>query len=192
MKKPVQIFTAIVIYLLITVFSPLSPVYSLEEETFKELKDNFLNPPMDCKPHTRWWWMGNAVTEEEITWELEQMYEKGIGGVEQITMEPVYEKGNIPYMSGRFLEMLNHTIETAKRLGMKVSLNFGGPGWVWGGFWVPQQDRSKNMVPTSSDIKGPQIFSGPLPMKLPKAREIRQVQPPPINEQDRVLPRLRA
>jgi len=67
MKKPVQMFTAIFIYLLITVFFRLSPVYSLEEETFKGLKDNFLNPPIDCKPHTRWWWMGNAVTEEEIT-----------------------------------------------------------------------------------------------------------------------------
>ena len=100
------------------------------------LVSGFQNPPADCWPHTRWWWPGNPVSKEEITFELEEMRSHGIRGVEQITMEPVYEKGNIPYLSDEYLEMLKHTVKEAKRLGMEVSLNFGGPGWILGGDWL--------------------------------------------------------
>ncbi|MFH1744461.1 MAG: glycosyl hydrolase [bacterium] len=155
---------------------------------FDTLHENFQNPPIDCWPHTRWWWMGNAVTKEEITWELEQMYEKGIGGVEQITMSPVYEKGNIPFLSDEFFDMIKHTVQTAKRLGMHVSLNFGGPGWVIGYPGVPQEDRSKNLVPTSIDIEGPQLFSGPLPTKLKKGINYWwEIRTPDIGEDDLLL-----
>ncbi|MCA9411432.1 MAG: hypothetical protein KC944_09495, partial [Candidatus Omnitrophica bacterium] len=77
-----------------------------------------------------------------------------------------YEKGNIEYLSDEYLEMAKHTVAEAKRLGMEVSFNFGGPGWVIGGDWVPQEDRSKNLVPTQIDLKGPIVFDGPLPTEL--------------------------
>ena len=31
------------------------------------------------KPHTRWWWPGNALTKADITWQLEQMAAAGDG-----------------------------------------------------------------------------------------------------------------
>ena len=153
----------------------------------KELKENFLNPPVDCRPHTRWWWPGNPLTKAEITWELEQMHEKGIGGVEQITMGPVYEKGNIPYMSDEFIEMLKHTVKTAKQLGMHVSLNFGGPGWVIGGDWVDQEDRSKDMVPTAIDLIGPQTYCGLLPTKLRKTNRSWEHYKPYLTGEERLM-----
>ena len=159
-----------VLLLLVFLFLQMSSVNALEKKTIDELKTNFLNPPMDCRPHTRWWWPGNPVTKKEIAWELEQMQTHGLGGVEQITMGEVYKKGNIPYMSDEFLEMIKHTVKEAKRLGMEVSLNFGGPGWIVGGEWVPQEDRMKDMVPTSLDLVGPQTFRGVLPSKLTKTK----------------------
>jgi hypothetical protein len=131
---------------------------------------NFKNPPADCWPHTRWWWPGNPVSKEEITFELEQMRSHGIRGVEQISMGEVYEKGNIPYLSDEFMEMLKHTVKEARRLGMEVSLNFGGPGWIIGGEWVREEDKSKDMVPTFIDLAGNQIFSGNLPDGLTKTK----------------------
>ncbi|MFH1742862.1 MAG: glycosyl hydrolase [bacterium] len=128
-----------------------------------ELKAGFLEPPMDCRPHTYWWWPGNAVTKEEITWELEQMYEKGIGGVLITSAAPsVYEKGNIPYLSDEYLEMLTHAIRTAKRLNMDVYINFSA-GWVFGGFWVPPEEGSQSLLPANIELEGPQTFSGALP-----------------------------
>ncbi len=135
-----------------------------------DLIQNFKKPPADCWPHTRWWWPGNPVSKEEITHELEEMRSHGIRGVEQITMEPVYEKGNIPYLSDEYLEMLKYTVKEAKRLGMEVSLNFGGPGWVIGGEWVKEEDKSKDMVPTSVVLEGNQTYSGNLPDGLTKTK----------------------
>lgn len=145
------------------------PVWAADRP-LAEIKQNFENPPTDCKPHTRWWWMGNTGRPEDITFQLEEMHAKGMGGVEQISMAEVYEKGNVPYLSDEFLEMLKFTVQTAKRLGMEVSLNFGGPGWIIGGDWVPPADRSKDLVPTAIDLVGPQRFSGPLPTALRKTR----------------------
>ncbi len=155
------------LFLLLLFFCDGSTVaQSTESLSLHEIQSQFVQPPIDCWPHTRWWWMGNAVTKDEITWQLGEMFDKGIGGVEQITMGSVYEKGNVPYLSSEFIGLLKHTVKTAKRLGMDVSLNFGGPGWVIGGAWVPLEDRSKCLVPTFIDLEGPTIFSANLPIQL--------------------------
>lgn len=129
----------------------------------KELQRSFRDPPMDCRPHARWWWMGNALSKEDITRQLDQMRTQGIGGVEQITMEPVYERGNHPCLSEPYFDLVRHTIQEAKQRHMEVSLNFGGPGWVWGGDWVPVEDRCQILMASSVDLEGPQTFDENLP-----------------------------
>ncbi len=146
------------------------PKQNIAQPGKKDIESNFQNPPTDCWPHTRWWWPGNPVSKEEITLQLEEMSSHGIRGFEQISMGEVYEKGNIPYLSDEFMEMLKHTVKEAKRLGMEVSLNFGGPGWIIGGEWVKEEDKSKDMVPTSMVLSGNQIYSGNLPDELTKTK----------------------
>ena len=176
-----------IIFVITILFFSFKATYSIDEKTLQELKANFLNPPVDCRPHTRWWWMGNAGTKEDITWQLEQMHEKGIGGVEQITMGEVYEKGNKPYLSDEYLEMIKHLVKEAKRLGMEVSLNFGGPGWIIGGEWVPEADRSKDMVPTYIDLYGPLTFDGPLPSQLMKTKRSWEHYEPNLSGDEKLL-----
>ena len=144
-------------------FPAFQAAHASDQEIIEELKGGFRDPPADCRPHTYWWWPGNAVTKEEITWQLEEMREKGIGGV-LITSAAsrVYEKGNIEYLSDEYLAMVRHAVLTAKRLGMKVYLNFSS-GWVFGGSWIPPEDRSQSLVPAAVDLVGPQVFSGELP-----------------------------
>ena len=43
------------------------------------LKSGWDKPARTYKPHTRWWWPGNALTKTDITWQLEQMVGQGIG-----------------------------------------------------------------------------------------------------------------
>ena len=138
-------------------------VHGQEQPAPREsLVTEFQNPPASCLPHTRWWWMGNALSKEDITWQLEEMKSHGIGGVEQISMQPVYEKGNVPYLSEPFLELLRHAVAESERLGLEFSLNFGGPGWVFGGDWVPQEDRSQNLLSSSLVVEGGRTFEGAL------------------------------
>ncbi len=125
-------------------------------------KAGWLDPPRSCRPHTRWWWPGSAVTKAGIDWQLEQMHAQGIGGVEICCVWEMYRKGNIPYLSDRWLEMVRHAIEKAATLDMEVALTFG-PGWDLGGFWVPPQERSKVLAAAHLDLEGPREFNGPLP-----------------------------
>lgn len=127
------------------------------------LRDHFVTPPDDCRPQTRWWWMGNAVTKEEISRQLRQMHDQGLRGVEQISMEPVYEKGSVPYLSDAYFDLLKHVVAEARTLGMSVSLNFGGPGWVWGGDWIPREERNATLVASSLLLTGPTSVVMPLP-----------------------------
>lgn len=156
----------------------------LEKDT---VLSNFKNPPLDCWPHTRWWWPGNPVSKVEITHELEEMRSHGIRGVEQISMDPVYEKGNIPYLSDEFMEMLKHTVKEVKRLGMEVSLNFGGPGWIIGGEWVKDEDKSKDMVPTFLDLAGNQTYNGNLPDGLTKTKRSWEHYEPKLDGNETLL-----
>ena len=42
------------------------------------------------RPGTYWWWMGSAVDEKNITYNLENLQQAGIGGV---TIVPIYGVG---------------------------------------------------------------------------------------------------
>ena len=146
----------------------LSSMESVGQTVLNQHKELFKNPPLDNWPHTRWWWPGNATSKKNITYELEQMRSHGIRGVEQITMSPLYEKGSIDYMSDEYLELVKHTVKEAKRLEMEVSFNFGGPGWIIGGEWVSEEDKSKDMIPTFIDIQGSKKIDLELPDNLIK------------------------
>ena len=46
-----------------------------------QFRQQFANPPDNCRIMMRWWWFGPAVTKAELKLELQQMKEDGIGGV---------------------------------------------------------------------------------------------------------------
>ncbi len=94
----------------------------------------------EAKPWTRWWWMGNAVDRENLSRELNELSEAGIGGVE---ITPIYgvqgeEDRSIEYLSPQFSEILKYTIDKAHNLGMEVDLP-PGSGWRCGGPFVPEE-----------------------------------------------------
>ena len=128
----------------------------------KTLKHHFSNPPERYWPRIRWGWSGSAVTKEEITWELNQMHDQGIGGVEIFGGRRSYQKGSMAYLSDEWVEMVKHTIETAKKLKMSVCLMFG-PGYPFGGFWVKQADRSQSLGTSSVEVEGPGVFNQMIP-----------------------------
>lgn len=99
------------------------------------------------KPWTRWWWMGSAVDKENITYNLEQMAKAGIGGVEITPIYGVkgYEDVFLDYLSPEWMDMLNHTIDEAARLGMQVDMVLG-TGWPFGGSQVESENAATKFV----------------------------------------------
>jgi hypothetical protein len=90
-----------------------------------------------CRPWTRWWWLGSAVDEAELTRHLEIFRAAGIGGVE---VSPIYgvrgeEARSVPYLTPRWMQMLAHTVREGQRLDIGVD-TIMGTGWPCGGTWV--------------------------------------------------------
>ncbi|GAB3174016.1 glycosyl hydrolase [Telluribacter humicola] len=91
-------------------------------------------PVSTTKPWTQWWWMGSAVTKEDITTQLQQLSKAGMGGV---TIIPIYgvkghEQQFIPYLSDKWLDVMQHAVREGQRLGMGVDMATG-TGWPFGG-----------------------------------------------------------
>ena len=100
----------------------------------------------EAKPWTRWWWLGSAVSEAEISRELAEFAGAGIGGVE---ICPIYgiqgqETRHIDFLSPRWMEMLAHTAKEAKRLGLGLDMTTG-TGWPFGGPWVDKNTASASL-----------------------------------------------
>jgi hypothetical protein len=187
MSKRILLLTTLFFITITLCNTPYDFLCASDLNQSEELRENFKDPPVDCWPHTRWWWPGNPVSKETITWHLEQMRSHGITGVEQITMGNYYEKGGIPFMSDEFLEMLRHMVLEAERLGMEVSINFGGPGWIIGGDWVPDDERSKDIVPTSVLLTGPAKFNSFLPDSLTRTQRSWEIYKPKLTGSEKLL-----
>ena len=94
----------------------------------------------ESKPWTRWWWMGDAVDQQNLSRELKEFHDVGIGGVE---ITPIYgvkgeESRFIEYLSPEFSDILKYTIDEAHKLGLGVDLP-PGSGWRCGGPFVPEE-----------------------------------------------------
>jgi hypothetical protein len=100
--------------------------------TLDQLVAGWTKPARTYKPHTRWWWPGNALTRADITFQLEQMAAQGLGGVEIMSAWRMYAQGNHDYLSPEFLALVQHAVAEARRLDLEVALTFS-PGWSFGG-----------------------------------------------------------
>ena len=101
----------------------------------------------EAKPGTRWWWLGSAVDQENLTWNLAEYAKHGIGAVE---ITPLYgvqgnQENNIPYLSNKWFTMLRHTMNQAERNGIEVDMATG-TGWPFGGPWVPLEESASKML----------------------------------------------
>jgi len=113
---------------------------------------------------TRWWWFGGAATPEEITRELTLMSESGLRGVE---LQPVYplevddpKRGirNIRYFSSEWFDLLRHTAQETRRLGMQFDLTLGS-GWPYGGPFIPIELAARQARVMVQETTGPGRFS---------------------------------
>ena len=100
--------------------------------------------PNTAKPWAYWWWLGSAVDEQGITKNLEDFAQAGFGGLHII---PIYgvkgeETKFIPYLSPKWVDMLEHTVKEGNRLGLGIDMTVG-TGWPFGGSHVTDADAAK-------------------------------------------------
>ena len=107
------------------------------------------------KPWTRWWWEGSAVNKTDLSWNLEQYKQAGLGGVEITPIYGVHGEENkfINFLTPQWMDMLVHTLHEAKHLNLGVDLA-NGTGWPFGGPWVTDKDASKTIFCKTYAVNG--------------------------------------
>jgi hypothetical protein len=118
----------------------------------------------ESHPWTRWWWLGSAVDEPNLTRLLTQYQKAGLGGVEICPIYGVkgYEDRFIDFLSPKWMEMLAHTTTEAKRLDLGVDLTTG-TGWPFGGPRVSHEGASAKVVLKRYDLAGGESLKSKLP-----------------------------
>ncbi|AWV99328.1 glycosyl hydrolase [Arcticibacterium luteifluviistationis] len=97
-----------------------------------------------AKPWAYWWWPGSAVNETDLATNLKTYADAGFGGMHII---PIYgvkgeEDKFIPYMSDRWLEILDFTVKEARKNGMQIDMSLG-TGWPFGGAELTKNEGAK-------------------------------------------------
>lgn len=115
-------------------------------------------PNQEAKPGTRWWWLGSAVTENDLKWNLRQFADHGIGAIE---ITPIYgvqgnEKNNIPFLSPRYMDILKYVNAECKADGIEFDMATG-TGWPFGGPWVPLDESASQMLIIDTTVVGKKI-----------------------------------
>jgi hypothetical protein len=107
------------------------------------------------KPWTRWWWQGSAVNGQDLTRLLTQYQQAGLGGVEITTIygQKGAEPQFINFLSPKWMDMLQHTLKEAGRLGLGVDMAQAS-GWPFGGPWVSSADACKYATYQTYAVRG--------------------------------------
>jgi len=136
------------------------------QDTPDPLAAGFHDPPQAARPRTWWHWIGNNVTKEGITKDLEWMQRAGIAGMQ---LADVSAGGGqdvnhpVEFGTPAWLAAVRHAAAEADRLGLEMGI-FSSPGWSeTGGPWVTPKQAMKRLVWTKTTVTGPRAFQDVLP-----------------------------
>ncbi len=121
-------------------------------------------PTQTNHPWSRWWWMGSAVDEVNLTNLLTQYHNAGLGGVEICPIYGVkgYEDRFIDFLSPEWMKMLKYTTLEAEKLGLGVDLTTG-TGWPFGGANVSERTASVKILLERYTVSEGEKFSAGIP-----------------------------
>jgi hypothetical protein len=128
----------------------------------------FKSPPLSAKPRAYWDWINGAVSLEQLTRDLEEMKDKGMGGG-QMWDSGAHRNPNgfvppgPPFLGPESVAAIHHSLREAKRLGLELGL-LTSSGWNAGGPWATPEFAGKNAYLTSVMVEGPGKIKQTLPL----------------------------
>lgn len=130
----------------------------------------------EARPGSRWWWMGSAVDKQNLSYNL-RLY--GTAGIESLEITPIYGvKGNeqreIPFLSPRWMEMLEYTQDEAKKNGIGIDMNTG-TGWPFGGPDITLEHAATRAIFEQYSITGGKDIVQDISISNPKEKKQREI-----------------
>ncbi|GAA4304595.1 hypothetical protein GCM10023143_09170 [Compostibacter hankyongensis] len=133
------------------------------------LRAAFQHPPDSVRPGVYWYFMDGNMSAEGITSDLEAMKQAGIGKVVFLEVNVGVPRGPVDFLSDEWLDMFDHAVKEASRLGIEITLGIG-PGWTGsGGPWVQPAESMQHLVSSTVQVSGG--HQGPIQLPLPQPKK---------------------
>jgi hypothetical protein len=126
----------------------------------------------ETKPWARWWWMGSAVDETNLTKLISKYGKAGFGGLE---ITPIYgavgfESKYLKFLSQEWMKALDISVREAGKNGMGIDMNTG-TGWPFGGPQVTPKIAASKLILQKYSLRNGEKLTEKLIPSDPKQKE---------------------
>jgi len=123
-------------------------------QEFDQLVQSFQSPTDDNSLWCYWYWIGDDISKEGITKDLEAMKEAGIGAAFIGNINPEEKDGKVPMLSEDWWDHMVHAVNEGKRIGVDIG-SFNCPGWsMSGGPWITGDKAMRHIVYSEATVTG--------------------------------------
>jgi len=153
-KNTLRIAIALLVVLVFTTFCTTPDRIASRE--FQNIQTGFVTPHDTNTVWCYWYWIGDDISKEGITKDLEAMKEVGIGAAFIGNINPEEVDGPVPMLSEAWWDHMVHAVNEGKRIGVDIG-TFNCPGWsMSGGPWVTPEMAMRHMVFSETTVEGAQ------------------------------------
>jgi hypothetical protein len=148
-------------------FSLCTRPVQITQEVYDSIQEGFITPADTNKPWCYYYWIGDDISKEGITKDLEAMKEFGLGAVLIGNINPEEVDGPVPLFSDQWWDAMVHVVNEGHRIGIDIGF-FNCPGWSQsGGPWVSYDKAMRHLVYSETTVMG----GGDITVRLPKPAE---------------------
>lgn len=144
------------------------------------LYSGFITPPTDAKAKGLWDWVNGNYSYRQISYELKEMYDKGMGGTDiwdvgaSIAGDPTLLRNGPEFLGTESADAIAHAISEGKKLGLEIGL-ISSSSWNAGGKWVKPEHGAVGIYKLDTFCMGGKVnINMPLPAYLKDARKTGQ------------------
>lgn len=164
MKKGNTSKNIIILLVLLFLTTYCTVQIKLTPTEYENIQTGFVTPHDSNTVWCYWYWIGDDISKEGITKDLEAMKEVGIGTAFIGNINPQEVDGPVPILSEEWWGCMVHAVNEGKRIGIDIG-TFNCPGWsMSGGPWVKPEMAMRYIVYSETNVNGP----GDVKIKLAK------------------------
>lgn len=125
-----------------------------QQASYNKIQSEFITPTDDNTLWCYWYWIGDDISKEGITKDLEAMKAAGIGAAFIGNVNPDEVDGKVPMLSEKWWGCMVHAVNEAKRIGVDIG-SFNCPGWsMSGGPWITGDKAMRHLVYSETTLAG--------------------------------------
>ena len=153
MNKIKLIRKAALLFIVASTFIKCTTI-KIQEPKFTKIQSEFVTPAINNTLWCYWYWIGDDISKEGITKDLEAMKKAGIGVALIGNINPEEKDGKVPILSEIWWEHMVHAVNEGKRIGVDIA-SFNCPGWSQsGGPWVKPEMAMRYLTYSETSIIG--------------------------------------